>query len=88
MEPRGDLSSTGYVLASVGKEYLVLNPGELTAPFTLMLEEGVYEVEWHNVNSRKTIKAANLKVESIVLIGFKAPFESAGPEVLYLRGIN
>jgi hypothetical protein len=33
MEPRGDLSSTGYALANPGEEYLVLEPSGTAAPF-------------------------------------------------------
>jgi len=35
MQPRGDLSSTGYALANPGQEYLVLQPGEAADPFTV-----------------------------------------------------
>jgi hypothetical protein len=35
MEPRGDLSSTGYALASPGEEYLVLDHGVRAAPRTI-----------------------------------------------------
>lgn len=42
MEPRDDLSSTRYTLASPGEEYLVLQPNEKGGPFTVMLEPGTY----------------------------------------------
>ena len=40
MEPRSDLSSTGYALANGGQEYLVLQPSEMADPFTVMLGVG------------------------------------------------
>ncbi len=47
MTPRSDLSSTGYVLANPGEEYLVLQlrPG----PFTVTVEAGRYTVEWFDL---------------------------------------
>ena len=54
MEPRGDLSSTGYALANPGQEYLVLQPSETAEPFTVTLEAGSYQVEWFSVNGRET----------------------------------
>src|SRR5207253_10904438 len=47
IEPRGDLSSTGYALANPGKEYFVLLPGETSGPFTVTLAPGTYTVEWY-----------------------------------------
>ena len=38
MTPRGELTSTGYALANPGDEYLVLQPAEDRAPFTVDLE--------------------------------------------------
>jgi hypothetical protein len=45
MQPRGDLSSTGYVLADPGEEYLVLQPAELADPFTVTMNPGTYTVQ-------------------------------------------
>ena len=53
MEPRGDLSSTGYALANPGVEYLVLQPSR-PAAFTVTLEPGTYAVEWFDVDERGT----------------------------------
>jgi hypothetical protein len=88
MQPRGDLSSTGYVLANPGEEYLVLQPGEKGEPFTVTLEAGTYTVEWYSVNSRQTKDAGKLTVESSVTTTFSAPFEAAGPAVLYLEKVE
>ncbi|HEX6290952.1 MAG TPA: hypothetical protein VFZ66_17335 [Herpetosiphonaceae bacterium] len=53
MEPRGDLSSTGYMLASPGREYLVLQPSETADPFSAELAAGAYTVEWFSVTSAR-----------------------------------
>ena len=51
MEPRGDLSSTGYALANPGEEYLVLEPNGDGRAFTVQLAAGRYSAEWFNVAS-------------------------------------
>ena len=84
MVPRGDLSSTGYVMANPGKEYLVLQPSDASDPFTVTLAAGTYTVEWHSVNSRETESAGKVTVESDRSISFTAPFAQAGPTILYL----
>ena len=83
-EPRDDLSSTGYVLANPGEEYLVLQPSETAEPFTVMLEAGSYDAEWYSVNSRETMEGGTVTVASDESISFTAPFAQAGPAVLYL----
>jgi hypothetical protein len=87
MEPRGDLSSTGYVLANPGTEYLVLQPSETAEPFTVALEAGAYVAEWYSVNSRETMVGGAVTVPSDGSISckFTAPFAPAGPAVLYLK---
>jgi hypothetical protein len=74
MEPHGDLSSTGYVLANPGKEYLILELSESTNPSTVPLKAGVYTVEWFSVNSRKTEDAGKVTVERDGSKSFTAPF--------------
>ena len=81
MEPRGDLSSTGYALANPGHEYLVLDAGD-PAEFTVTLAAGTYAVAWYGVDRRETEEAGELTVEGDGSAGFTAPF--AGPAVLYL----
>ena len=41
MEPRGELTSTGYALANPGEEYLVLQPNDTPEALTVRLEPGV-----------------------------------------------
>ena len=88
MEPQDDLSSTGYVLANPGIEYLVRQPEDTDDPFTLTLDAGEYDVEWFHVHSRKTKAAGRLKVKDSSSIRFSTPFEAAGPVILYLKGVN
>ncbi|MFL5758803.1 MAG: hypothetical protein ACJ789_03645 [Thermomicrobiales bacterium] len=85
MEPRGDLSSTGYALANPGKEYLVLQPAEMSDAFTLVLAAGQYAAEWYSVKSRELVKAEKVRVERDGEVSFTAPFSEAGPAALYLR---
>ena len=88
MEPRGDLSSTGYVLANPGQEYLILQPGETPDPFTVTVDPGTYAVEWFSVHSRQTEGASELRSASSAPTSFSAPFAESGPVVLYLKPID
>jgi hypothetical protein len=88
MEPRDDLSSTGYALANPSKEYLVLDPSETADPFTVTLAVGTYAVQWYSVNSREAVEAGTVAVETSAAISFSAPFEAAGPAVLYLKKVG
>src|SRR6266540_4671958 len=83
MEPRGDLSATGYALANPGEEYLVLQPSESADRFTVTLEVGTYAAEWFGVEGRETAEADDVTVESSAPIDFSPPSGSAGPAVLY-----
>jgi hypothetical protein len=85
MPPRDDLSSTGYVLAEPGQEYLVLQPSPSPGPFTAALEGGVYTVEWFCVDRRESVATGEVRVVGAGPTGFSAPFETAGPVVLYLK---
>jgi hypothetical protein len=85
MEPGVDISSTGYVLAIPGKEYLVLQPDEAIDQFTVALEAGTYTVEWFSVTGRETVPGDNVLVESGGSTNFRSPFASGGPAVLYLK---
>ena len=82
MEPRGDLTSTGYALVKEGEEYLVLDPSG-AEPLTVTLDAGTYAVEWFSVDGRETTRIDDMTVERPTPISFTAPF--AGPAVLYMR---
>jgi hypothetical protein len=85
MEPRGDLSSTGYALANPGEEYLVLQPDETADPFAVRLEANTYSIRWHSVVSRETKDAGTVKVDDGGNTTFATPFAEAGPAVLHLK---
>jgi hypothetical protein len=87
MEPYTDLSSTGFVLANPGEEYLVLQPTVTTDPFTVMLEAGTYAVEWFSVNSREIKSSSEMTVKIDGDNSFLPPFEDTGPVVLYIKRI-
>ncbi len=84
MQPRGDLSSTGYALADPGGEYLVLQPAEPADPFTVTVDPGTYAVQWYGVNSRERATADELTVSSRAAISFSAPLATPEPAVLQL----
>ena len=84
MEPRGDLASTGFALAHVGREYLVLQPDEAGGSFTIEVATGTYAVEWFSVTARETVRAAPVTVGDTERRAFVPPFAARGPAVLYL----
>jgi hypothetical protein len=84
MEPRGDLSSTGYALANPGQEYLVLQTAD-TGPFTVTLEPGTYSAEWFTIGRRETVRGEPVPVQSPGAVTFDPPGETSGPNVLYLK---
>jgi hypothetical protein len=85
MEPRGDLSSTGYALANPAAEYLVLQP-EPGATFEVTLEPATYAAEWHNVDTRDTTPGDEVTVKDAARVEFAPPFGES-PAVLYLTRI-
>jgi hypothetical protein len=85
MEPRADLSSTGYALANQGQEYLVLQPDETADPFTVTLDVGTYAVEWLVVDSRQTVPGQPTTVDRFTATSFAAPAQASGPTVLHLK---
>ena len=87
MEPRGDLSSTGYALANPGEEYLVLQPTEAAGPFSVTLDPGTYAVTWFSVEARETVETGEATVEDSTAVSFSAPFEPGGPAALYLKKV-
>jgi hypothetical protein len=80
--PDNELSSTTYALANPGKEYLVLQPSESAAPFTVSLPPGTYRVEWFDLTARETRSANELTSGGTTTV--TPPFEPAGPAVLHL----
>jgi hypothetical protein len=84
MQPLRDLSSTGYILANVGMEYVVLQPNETADPFTVTLAPGTYAVEWFSIEPRETLLGGEVTIECLDTVSFSPPFATAGPVVLYL----
>jgi len=85
MEPRDDLSSTRYALASPGEEYLVLQPSDQGGPFTVMLEPGNYFTEWFSIATRTTVHREQTTVHSTAATRFSASPQAPPPVVLYLK---
>jgi hypothetical protein len=83
MEPRVDVSSTGYALANPGTEVLVLAPDG--GGFSVRLEPATYAVEWFDVEGRETVTAESVNVERGADVAFDPPAEISGPAVLHLR---
>ena len=88
MQPRDDLSSTGYALANPGQEYLVLQPSGVAGSFTVLLEPGTYSAEWFSIKGRQTLPGNETTVESAKATSFSAPSEAFGPTVLYLKRVG
>jgi hypothetical protein len=86
MEPRGDLSSTDFVLANEGAEYVVLQPADTTEPFTVTLEPGTYDAEWFGVETRESRQGDRVSVDATATLPF-TPLGSGGPVVLILRKV-
>jgi hypothetical protein len=84
MQPREDLSSTGYALVNPGQEYLVLQPGA-EDPFTVVLEPATYSAEWFSVRRRETFPAEARTIKTSTAARFSPPAQAPGPTVLYLR---
>ncbi|MBF8191966.1 hypothetical protein ITP53_41055 [Nonomuraea sp. K274] len=84
MPPRGDLSSTGYVLAHPGKEYLILQPSETSEVFTAELLAGSYTAHWYAIGERTSRTGDEVTVPSDGLVKFTMPSTIHGPAVLHL----
>jgi Family of unknown function (DUF6298) len=87
MEPRGDLTSTGFALADSDREYLVLEPTGDGKPFTVRLGSGRYAVEWFGVAARETKSDDEVSGSPNGTASFTSPF-AEGPAVLYLKRIG
>ena len=83
MEPRGDLSSTGYALVNPGEEYLVLEPDGDGRAVTIELTAGRYSVEWFNIASRSAEAAEAVVVDADRRVELASPWPT-DPAVLHL----
>jgi hypothetical protein len=87
MEPRGELSSTGFVLANEGSEYVILQPAETADSFMVTLEPATYEAEWFSVDSRETLQGDRVAIDSRAAISFSPASPMRGPCVLVLTKV-
>ena len=81
-EPRGDLASSGYCLAVVGSEYLVLLPKGGSVTVNLAGATGSPTIEWFSPTSGETRPGG--RVQSGTQVKLRSPF--SGPAVLYIHG--
>jgi uncharacterized protein DUF6298/collagenase-like protein with putative collagen-binding domain len=79
--PEGGLSSTGYCLADLGREYLVYQPASGDFELDLRQASGSFEAEWFDPSRSRTIAVEAVTGGS--MRRFTPPF--AGPAILYLR---
>jgi hypothetical protein len=79
--PRGDLASTGYCLASVGHEYLVLLPAGGSVSVNLSGASGSATVEWFNSSNGETVSGNAVAAGGTVTL--TAPF--SGMAVAYIH---
>ncbi|HUX96642.1 MAG TPA: DUF6298 domain-containing protein [Bacteroidales bacterium] len=82
MVPSGNLSSTNYCLANIGKEYIVYLPTDTTASLDLKDVSGKFKVEWFDPSSGASVEREDVQGGSDHL--FNSPFHS-GSAVLYLK---
>jgi hypothetical protein len=85
MQPRGELASTGYALASPGREYLILQPSETPGPITAALDRGAYAAQWYSPTDRTATDAGRTIVDERTTIEFTPPF---APAVLRLSSVD
>ena len=83
MIPADSLSSTGYVLAKVGSEYLVYQPAN--ASFTVQLPAGTFDYEWINPLTGQNTSSGRLSVTGEQ--NFTLPVSYTAGGLLYLKAI-
>ena len=87
MEPRSELSSTGFVLANPGREYVVLQPDGTRDPFTVTLASGTYGAEWFDIEKRMSLPEDTVQTDARDDVRFRPPAAISGPSVLVLRKV-
>ena len=88
MQPRPDLSSTGFALANEGEEYVVLQPKESSEPFAVTLAPATYKVEWFDIRTRKRPRGDRLSVAKRTAVALSPPAGISGPCALVLRSYS
>jgi hypothetical protein len=79
--PRGDLTSTEYALANVGEEYLVHQPADSSASFTVTLVAGTEVVQHRDPYMDSP---AEITVIDTQAVSFTPPFASPSPSMVHL----
>jgi hypothetical protein len=85
LEPRGDLASSGYVLAHPSQEYVALRTDESDGHFTVTVTPGTYAVRWHEIQSRETFEVDPFVAERAGPVALRSPFEGTTPVVVHLK---
>jgi hypothetical protein len=86
MEPRGDLSSSNFALADVGREYLVVHPAGEGPELAVRLSKGTYRVQWHDISTRTDEPFGTVEVDhDDARITFRRPGHADADVVLWLR---
>jgi hypothetical protein len=81
--PRGDLASSGFCLAVVGNEYLVLLPAGGSVTVNLSAVSGSRTVEWYQPKTQVTVIGAPVTGGSSVTL--TSPFGDTNVTVLYIH---
>lgn len=81
MRPQGKLSTTGYVLANPGKEYLVFQSDKGRFTLNLKAAPGVFQGEWLDINGNRTTPLEPAQGGAVRT--FRTPFP--GPAAMYLK---
>jgi hypothetical protein len=79
--PRNDLASSGYCLASPGKEYLVLKPGGGKLEVKGLVAGREYRLQWYRITAHRVTDRGSVTPRK-ASHEFQAPYENA---VLFLR---
>jgi len=85
MQPRGELASTGYVLADVGVEYLIVIPAAHAPDLTVDLPAGTYTAQWHNITTRRGHPGRTVVADGGGWTTIRTPFGADDPAMLWLR---
>jgi hypothetical protein len=85
MTPQGELASTGYCLANLGREYLVYQPEGANKKFTITLTPVKYSVECINPSSGKSLKSPDHHAKTGTNM-FSSPVN--GSAILYLQKLQ
>jgi Family of unknown function (DUF6298) len=84
VEPRGDLTSTGYALAWPGHQYVVLRPGGSDPSITVTLQPGTYTARWFDVDHRREQDAGPVHADRSTTVTVRSPFDVGTSSVIHL----